>query len=89
VKGVHTNETSVKGTNNGPPARKRSQSFEGTPSFQDGAVKALTSPNQKNSNCVMNITGSIKQDGLGKSDWWEQEDEEAEAEQGDVDMEDA
>ena len=79
VKGVHTTETTADTLPGAAPLRKRSQSFEGAASFQEGNVGG-GGRGEGGGGCVMNVVGSVKQDGLGKADWWEGEEEEEEGE---------
>ncbi len=63
-------------------ARKRSMSFDKGLGFHEGGA---TSAIGEGGSCKMNVVGSIKEDGLGKPDWWEPEDTEGDDENDDDD----
>ena len=78
VKGVHTLEST---TDSEAGSRKRSQSFDKGVSWEEGNLRK--EKNAASTTCEMEILGSIKDDGLGKPEWWEpEEDEEEEEEEG-------
>ena len=71
VKGVHTLEST---TDSEAGSRKRSQSFDKGMSWEEGNLRK--EKNAATTTCEMEILGSIKDDGLGKPEWWEPEDDE-------------
>ena len=62
----------------GDPVRKRSESID----LKTDGEKDMFGSGK--SNCYMTITGSIKDDGLGKAEWWEAGEEEEGGEEEEV-----
>jgi DNA-directed RNA polymerase III subunit RPC8 len=79
VKGVHTMESKVDASASGPPVRKRSQSFDKGKSWEEGGN--LKRERISNST-TMEVIGVMSSDGLGKNEWWENDEDE----EGDDDM---
>jgi DNA-directed RNA polymerase III subunit RPC8 len=83
VKGVHTMESKVDASAAGAPVRKRSQSFDKGRSWEEGGN--LRRERISNST-TMEVVGIMRSDGLGKNEWWENDDDDEDEEDGEDDM---
>lgn len=77
VKGVHTMESKTDVGGVGPPVRRRSQSFDKGKSWEEGGNLRTA---QTSNSTSMEVIGVMSSDGLGKNEWWENDEDDEDEE---------